>query len=423
MATLNQLGASFAEQAFGSDVDHLLDVHHSSIRAPIQRVAIVAEAFLPKVDGVTKTAYLTLRYLQQTGREVLVIAPDIAPNQIGASRIIPMPSIGMPLVPETRVALPHPAVNRHLREFQPDLIHLFSPAFMSFNAMIAGHRMGIPVIANYQTDVPGYVVEYGFGLLARPAREWLRYVHNRCHLTLAPSQFTARQLRQWGYHRLRLWGRGVDSDRFHPKHRSTAMRERLLNGRDPASLLCIYVGRLAAEKRIDLLLDVARTPGVALTIIGDGARKEHLETLFAGTNTHFTGYLYGDDLAHAFASSDVFLFTGPCETFGQVVQEAMASALPCVVINQGGVPDLVEDGKTGYICPPNPLVFANAVITLRDNPTLRQEMAHNSRCFAEERPWSAIMHQLEGHYREAVRMNTRFLRIARSPRKLMPVSS
>ena len=73
---------------------------------------------------------------------------------------------------------------------------------------------------------------------------------------------------------------------------------------------------------------MARTPGVALTIIGDGARRKELETLFAGTGTVFTGYLLNEDLAGAFASADLFVFTGPNETFGQVVQEAMASGLP-----------------------------------------------------------------------------------------------
>ncbi len=135
-------------------------------------------------------------------------------------------------------------------------------------------------------------------------------------------------------------------------------RERLLNGRDPDSLLCIYVGRLANEKRVDLLLEVARTPGVALTIIGDGALREALESLFAGTGTYFTGYLMGDDLPQAFASADVFAFTGPHETFGQVVQEAMASGLPSVVIDQGGVADLVLPGETGFICPDDSLAFA-----------------------------------------------------------------
>src|SRR5688572_20126781 len=111
----------------------------------------------------------------------------------------------------------------------------------------------------------------------------------------------------------------------------------MLNGRDPNSVIAIYVGRLANEKRVDLLREVADIPNIALTIIGDGHMREEWETLFAGTGTNFMGYLYKDELATAFASADIFFFPGPNETFGQVVQEAMSSGLPTIVTNQGAV--------------------------------------------------------------------------------------
>lgn len=298
-------------------------------------------------------------------------------------------------------------VTAYLDDFQPDIIQLFSPAFLSAAGMLAARSREIPVIANYQTDLPSYAEHYGFNLLAQPTRDWLRYVHNGCHLTLVPSTYTLNDLHSTGYHRLRRWGRGVNSERFNPVHRSQEWRDRLLNGRDPDSLICIYVGRLATEKRVDLLLEVARTPGVALTIIGDGARRDDLETLFAGTGTHFMGYLFGDDLANAYAASDVFTFTGACETFGQVVQEAMASGLPLVVINQGGVTDMVIEGVTGFTCEPNSEAFASAVRHLRDHPELRRAIARSARQMAEKRPWSAIMSQLEDHYSEALLMNER----------------
>lgn len=385
--------------------------------APVKRVAIFAEAFLPKLDGVSKSAYLTLQYLEKTGREVMVFAPDISPTHVSSSRVVPLRSIGMPFAPETRVGLmPNPGVGRLLDEFQPDLIHLFSPALLGVNGLVGGLNRKIPVIANYQTDLPGYTEHYGFNLLGKGLRDWLRTLHNRCHLTLVPSQYTMRQLQQWGYRRLRTWGRGVDSKRFNPMHHSQEWRERLLNGRDPNSLICIYVGRLAHEKRVDLLLEVAKLPGVALTIIGDGAMREELETMFAGTNTYFMGYQVGEDLSHAYASADVFTFTGSNETFGQVVQEALASGLPSVVINEGGVAELVIENKTGYTCSSDPQSFVNAVQRLRDDPALRRQMAINARQFAEQRPWESVMGQLEGYYSEAIMLNERLNALYRSPK-------
>lgn len=409
MTTIPQLGEEF----------QLRPPDAQAVLAPVRRVALFAEAFLPKFDGVSKTALLTLRYLQQTGREVLVFAPDTAPTRIGPSPIIPVPSLGLPLYPESRLALPNFAVGTYLEEFEPDLIHLFSPVLLSMSAALAGRQLGIPIIANYQTDLPGYADQYGYPLLNPPIREGLRLIHNLCHLTLAPSTATIRQLRAWGFHRVHRWGRGVNGQRFNPARRSAAWRERLLAGRPKDSLLVLYTGRLAREKRLDLLLDVARLPGVALTIIGDGALRKEIEAEFSGTATVFTGYLFGDDLAQAYASADVFAFTGTNETFGQVVLEAMASGLPVIVPDRGGVTDMALPGQTGLVCSETPQAFAAAVRLLRDNPALRQRLAWGARQYAEARPWEAIMAQLEGYYARAAHLNARFEQ--RYPGSWMPL--
>lgn len=414
---------------YGKDTDEFFgnpdlfdDVHTVTPFDKVKRVAVLTESFLPKVDGVVKTTYLTLRYLQQTGREVLVFAPDISVDHVGDTRVIPLPSISVPQAPETRMALPNPVVARHIEEFQPDLIHLFSPAAMAVNGMAIGRHLNVPVIANYQTDLPGYASQYGFPILSGPMHRWLRYIHNGCHLTLAPSRTTIDELRAIGYHRVRHWGRGVNTKRFHPSHATAEMRKRLLNGRDPNSLLCVFVGRLAPEKRVDLLLEVAQLEGVAVTIVGDGALREELEHQFAGTDTHFTGYLIGDELAQAFASADVFTFTGENETFGQVIQEAMASGLPSVVVNSGGAPDVVVRGVTGLIAEPTTQSFAETIQYLRDNPDIRIEMSYQSRLEAERRPWSALMAQVEGYYQEAYEMNSRFKRLYGATTYHLPMS-
>lgn len=398
------------DRSFGNELVFRLGASAPDLSS-VNRVALFAESFPPKIDGVSKSAYLTLRYLQQTGREVLVFAPDTSVPRVGPSQVVRLRALGLPFAPETRVAYPPVlSVNRHLDEFQPDLIHCFSPAVMSVSAIQAGRKRGIPVIANYQTDLPAYSRYYGLGVFSSFVRNWLRYMHNQSHLTLVPSHFTLRQLQDHGFKRMRVWRRGVNHIRFDPKHRSPAVRERLLAGRDPNSLLCIYVGRIAQEKRIDLLLDVARTPGVALTIVGDGAARDELQALFEGTDAVFTGYLVGEELSQAFASADVFTFASPSETFGQVVQEAMAAGLPCVVINQGGITDLITDGENGYVCPDDPKAFARAVCTLRDNPELRAQMGQASRTQAEQYPWEVIMAQLETYYQEAIELNERYNR-------------
>ena len=386
--------------------------------APVRRVALFAEAFLPKFDGVSKTVLLTLRHLQLTGREVVVFAPDTAPTHIGPSQVIPVPSLGMPFYPESRVALPNFALHGILGDFKPDLIQLFSPVFLSMSGALVARSLGIPVVANYQTDLPGYADQYGYPLLNLPIREGLKLLHNLCHLTLAPSTSTIQQLRTWGFRRVYHWGRGVNGQRFHPARRSLAWRRHLLHGRPEECLLVLYAGRLAREKHLELLRQVADLPGVALTIVGDGALRPEIEAEFAGTGVYFTGYLFGDDLARAYASADVFAFPGTNETFGQVVLEAMASGLPVVVADSGGVTDMALPGETGLRCAENPAAFAAAIAALRDDPATRVRLAQGARRFAEARPWEAIMAQLEGYYAQALRQNARFQR--RYPTGRMP---
>ena len=161
---------------------------------------------------------------------------------------------------------------------------------------------------------------------------------------------------------------------------------------------------------------------MALTIIGDGALREELESAFADTDVFFTGYLIGDELAQAYASADVFAFPGEYETFGQVIQEAMASGLPSVVVNAGGAPDVIEVGASGIAVEPKPAAFAAEIRKLRDQPEVRLMMSHKAREMAEQRPWSALMAQLEGYYEEAYTMNQRFKRLFGFTRYHLPLS-
>lgn len=382
--------------------------------SPIQRVALFTEAFLPKVDGVSRSALLTIRYLQATGREVIVFAPHPSVRAVGVTPVYGVPSLPLPMVPETRVSPLWPPLYGRLRRFRPDVIHLFSPFGLGAMGMVAGGWMGIPVVANYQSDLPAYAHSYGYSFLESRLKDALRFVHNGCTLTLAPSSATMDELRAWGFRRLRQWERGIDIERFHPRRRSPQWRERLLNGRDPTRTLAIYVGRLARDKHIEILHDIASAPGMALTLIGSGSYQPNLVETFRDTDAYFAGALLGDELAQAYASADVFVFPGPEETFGQVVLEAMASGLPVVVTNRGGPMTMVEEGKNGFIVPvDDSQAFAVRVRRLRDKPLLRAQMRQNARAFAESRPWIMIMEQLERYYEEALSLMARRARVFR----------
>src|SRR5262249_18360479 len=156
-----------------------------------------------------------------------------------------VPSLWLPFYPETRVPPPWPLVLSRLHTFQPEMIHLFSPFSLGMMGMMAGNLFNVPVIANYQTDLPAYTRSYGFGPMVAAVIGLLRFLHDGCHLTLAPSRSTLAEVRSWGFRRVRLWERGVDSERFNPERRSEAWRRRLLAGRDNRRLIVLYVGRMA----------------------------------------------------------------------------------------------------------------------------------------------------------------------------------
>jgi phosphatidylinositol alpha 1,6-mannosyltransferase len=374
----------------------------------VQRVALFTEAFLPKVDGVSRTALLTIKHLENTGREVIVFAPAPAPFRVSKTPIYPIPSLWLAQHPETRVAPPWIPALLRTRQFKPDLIHLFSPFSLGSIGMVAGGMLRVPVVANYMTDLPGYTRSYGIEFARGLFIYLLRYLHNGCTLNLAPTQATLDEIRAWGFRRLRVWGRGVDSRRFSPSKRSVTVRTTLLARRDPSRLLVLYVGRISREKHLESLREVAAEPGVALTLIGGGESVPEIKRAFAHTDAHFIDYMYGDTLSDAYASADVFVFPGPEETFGQVVLEAMASGLPAIVTDRGGPQSLVVEGQTGFIVPTDDsAAFADRVRRLRDDPNLRHAMGAAARHEAQKRPWYAIMQQLECYYDEALRLYKR----------------
>jgi phosphatidylinositol alpha 1,6-mannosyltransferase len=229
----------------------------------------------------------------------------------------------------------------------------------------------------------------------RAAWRWIRTVHNAAARTLVPSTESASALDAHGVERVYLWRRGVDDEQFHPRRRSEMTRRALApNG----EVLVGFVGRLAVEKQVDLLADVSRMPGVRLVIVGDGPASETLRR--AMPDAVFLGVRHGEQLARVYASLDVFAHTGPYETFGQAVQEAMASGVPVVAPAAGGPLDLVRHGRTGLLVPPFEAAgFTAAVAELAADAERRAAYGAAGRLSVEGRSWAAVGDELIGHYR------------------------
>ena len=365
------------------------------------RVAIVAESFLPYVNGVSNSVVRVLEHLRNTGHEALVIAPDTPPGEPRAERLHDgvrvhrVPSRMFPKVTTLPLGIPLPRLVGVLRGFDPDVVHLASPALLGYGGLLAARRLGVPTVAVYQTDVPGFAESYGIGITTRAAWAWFRHLHGLADRTLAPSTPTMESLAAQRIPRVHRWARGVDLYRFAPSNRDEELRRRWSPDGKP---IVGVVGRLAPEKHVDRLIGLAATGTVRLVIVGDGVDSAKLQS--AMPTAVFTGALYGDELAAAYASMDVFVHAGEHETFCQVVQEALASGLPVIAPDAGGPRDLVLPGRTGLLLPVNEFEAAlpGAVTHLVQE---RNRYSVAARRSVLGRSWSVICDELLGHY-EAV---------------------
>jgi glycosyltransferase involved in cell wall biosynthesis len=260
-------------------------------------------------------------------------------------------------------------------------------------------RRGLPVVSSYHTHFVDYFPYYHLGLLSRPAWGLLRRFHNATDRTYAPSASSLARLSQEGFKNLCLWERGLDAERFSPGMRSGQERARWAG---EGESLVLYVGRMVADKDLRVLaqaLELAREGGVRLRCVfaGDGPLKKELQQRLP--QDHFPGFVRGRALARLYASADVFAFPSPNETFGNVVLEAMASGLPVLAVAAGGPSDLVEHGRSGWLCPPgDPAAFAAALGRLCNDDGLRQGLSSAGLGRAAGFHWRAVHGRLLDSY-------------------------
>jgi phosphatidylinositol alpha 1,6-mannosyltransferase len=366
------------------------------------RVAVVTESFLPQVNGVSNTVRHVVDRLRATGHETLLVAPGPGPTQHHGVPVVRVRSVGLPGYRSFPLGLPDPVVHRALAEFRPDVVHLASPIVLGAYGLRAARRLGVPTVAVYQTDIAGFARQYGVHADSAVSG-WVGRLHRRCDRTLVPSRASHRQLSDLGVTDLHLWGRGVSLDLFGPERRDPFLHERWSrrNGSSRPTTVIGYVGRLAPEKRVHRLAELASLPDTQLVVIGDGPDRGRLERELP--TAHFTGQLQGPELARAFASLDVFVHAGEAETFCQTVQEAQASGVAVVAPAAGGPLDLVQHDRTGLLFDTSdPTSMRRNVASLVFQPRLRSRLASEALTAVAGRAWPRLVDDLVQHHYLAV---------------------
>ena len=363
------------------------------------RIAVVTEAFLPQVNGVTNSVLRLLEHCKEQGHEVLIIAPESegAPTHYLDYKIKHVPSIAMKkLIP---MGVPRKYLEPLIEGFAPDVIHLASPIFLGHYVARFAKKNGIPTVSVYQTDIAGFARHYGLTIAHNTLKKWVARIHQSTDLTLAPSKWASRDLESTGVKNVEIWKRGVDLVKFDPARRDESLRENI-RGKDSGKLIIGYVGRLANEKRIDDLAILDRQPDIQLVIVGGGPAEARLKRELP--NAHFVGYQSGTELGRYVASFDIFVHTGKHETFCQAIQEALAAGVPVIGPDTGGPVDLIEHGITGLLIDTaDSYALLEAVSTLRTHSAfdLMQIAARRS---VEHRTWDYINAQLIDYYRQTI---------------------
>ncbi|GGI98026.1 glycosyl transferase [Alicyclobacillus cellulosilyticus] len=371
------------------------------------RIAIFSETFLPNTDGVVTRLCATLCHLAELGHDVLLVAPAGGPQAYAGAAVVGVPPFSFPLYPGKRFARPWPWVGRRLQAFDPDVIHAVNPGFLSFAAIYYARRLRRPLVMSYHTHIPAYARFYRLPWLEPWLWRAFRAIHNQAAVNLCPSRATMADLEARGFERLALWERGLDTRLFSPAKRSMAMRRRLLGGAASGKVL-LYVGRIAAEKGLaKLAAALDRLPDeVHLALVGDGPHKAAVERALAGRRVTFLGYLFGEELAAAYASADGFVFPSTTETLGLVLLEAMASGLPVMAADAPASREVLHRGRAGVLFhPDDPDDTARAMRTILYDDAVRETLCAYAQAVVQRLDWRRTTEDLVRHYEAVLAMH------------------
>lgn len=371
------------------------------MRRPL-RIALVTSSYNFIADGVALTLNRLVGWLAAHGVEVLVFAPTApVPALQHQGTLVSVPSMPLPGRPEYRLAfgLGGPA-KRALLDFQPDVIHIAVPDLLGHAALAFAEKHAIPAVATYHTRYETYLRHYWYmAPLEGALKAILRNFYGCCREVYVPSDSTREVLLADGLRdNFKPWPRGIDTGRFTPQRRASGWRTRHGIGAD--ELVVLHVSRLVREKRLDTLTAALKALDFPhrVVIVGDGPDRDFAQAELP--HAIFTGFLTGDDLADAYAASDIFVFPSDSESFGNVTLEAMASGLPCVCADATGSRSLVVDGETGFLADASDApAFAAHITKLAKDGALRARMGAGGRARALTFSWDETMARMLGYYR------------------------
>ena len=378
------------------------------------RVALFCETF-NETNGVALTVRQLVEFAKRSSRPFLTVhgGPQLARFEEGSVTRLELPRgwVSFGIERDLRYDL---FLWRHIRKvreeilrFCPDIIHVTSPGEFGQLGVYLAHKLRIPVVASWHTNLHQFGALRMQKLLASFPASWSKFAtdwaertallpilrfYRIAKVTLAPTQEQVQWLEGQTGRRSFLMTRGVDCELFHPARRT--VRDNVLR--------IGYVGRVTPEKRVRFLADIEREllaaghKNFSILVVGDGNERSWLESnLKLGV---FTGVLRGERLSEAYANMDLFVFPSKTDTFGNVIQEAAASAVPAIVTNEGGPQHLVRHGITGFIAE-NDEQFLRRILELASDSARLRQMGEAARENIREKSWDTAFEMTYNAYR------------------------
>ncbi|MGE0350524.1 glycosyltransferase family 4 protein [Hydrogenophaga sp.] len=369
---------------------------------PSLRLSVVTETWPPEINGVSLTLSRLVQGLCARNHQVQLIRPrqtrvDQALSHSGYEEVL-MRGMPIPRYPELKLGLPGKrALIQAWTLKRPDLVHIATEGPLGWSALQAARRLRLPVTSDFRTNFHAYSEHYGVGWLREPIVAYLRKFHNLTRLTMVPTQALRADLMGIGFENVQVVARGVDTQLFNPGQRSETLRASW--GATPRSIVLLAVGRLAAEKNLDLVVrafDAMRAvhADVKLVFVGDGPLRESLQqrcpqAVFGGMRRH-------EELAAWYASADLFLFPSVTETFGNVTVEALASGLPVLAFSTAAAADWVRHDGNGWLVDVNDdTAYLRVASELAAQPQRIAQASEQARAQVAQLDWQQIARQVE----------------------------
>lgn len=342
--------------------------------------------------------------LKQLGHYVHIIHTGEV-VKLGETRI---KSMALPGYKAVRVGMPSPIqLRKRWKQKRPDVIYVATESPLGISAIKTARELKIPVASGFHTNFHQYLKDYKLRKIERPVLALLRKIHNKCDCTIVPSQDALNTLEAAGFKNLRILGRGIDTDHFHPGQRSDLLRSSW--GACSDTPVAVIVGRVAAEKNLEFALKSLEemrdaVPNLKVVVVGDGPLENKLRAKYANPDkVHFAGVRKGESLAKHYASADLLVFASESETFGNVLLEGMASGNITVSYRYAASAQYIKNGVNGYHCELGNEAAFKEVLAKALADFKNQKMKEAAVETIKPLTWSSITNTFSDHLLEIMR--------------------